>query len=156
MNRMASFLAGVTFLAVCASACAAPSDLDAWLHAPLYGSDNQDAALRKVTLRAVDGGYKVRVDNQFAFECGLDFSAAGTPLALRQCKSTLKPGDAWYQAGQVWRVKEGVVALQCTNAKKEVVCRGDYTLEVADEGRPFHALGGGASRDYFTIARKLK
>jgi uncharacterized protein len=112
-----------------------------WLTSKPYGSDNEIAALREVRIWQEGGKYHVHIRNQFSFQCELTFDGNGMPARLARCESTLKPGDEWYD-GTRWAVREDEVALTCAVLKREVVCRGEYTLLP------------NASRDRMTIARK--
>lgn len=104
------------------------SNKDAWLNGKLYGNDNNMASLRKVTIKEVGNGYKIKIDNQFAFECDLNFGSDDQPHELKSCVSTLRDGDQWYDPRMSWSASPESIALQCTSNKKEYVCEGKYML----------------------------
>jgi hypothetical protein len=141
-----------------------------WLTSLLYGSDNNGAALKKVTNRNTGNNYKISILNQFNFECDLTFDNKGSPASLLNCVSKDKPSPicnpdipdslcatssgcfrtkdeknpACYESGLV---KDSKIKLLCTTSKSEQVCRGKYTLATT-RGFPNQAE--------FTIARKLR
>ena len=106
-------------VAVCPSSAAPPAS-NPWLNAKLYGNDNNMAALRAVSIEAVDGGFVVTIKNQFHFKCGLSFDAQGNPEYLCNCRSFDEDG--------AWSAKESKIRLKCSTQKKEHVCRGAYSL----------------------------
>ena len=140
-----------------------------WLNSVLYGNDNPIAALKKVTIRAGGGGYRINVSNQFNFECGLDFDAAGNPARLSNCASKDPPTPMCGQSDphsvcveqskgcfhvtyearpdcfSVWTVKEPQVLLTCSSRKGEEICSGKYTL----------VSGTFSDAGEFKIARRL-
>ena len=141
-----------------------------WLTSTLYGSDNDVAALRKVSIRSTGNAYKINIQNQFNFECELLLNRQGDPASLSNCVSRDQPSpicnpdmpDSLCATSsgcfktrdeknpacfQSWVVKESTVPLQCTTSKTEQVCRGKYTLATT---------GNYSSDGQFTIARRLR
>jgi hypothetical protein len=146
-----------------------PAAAASWLTFLLYGSDNNIAALKKVTIRNTGDNYKINILNQFNFECDLTFDNKGNPASLLNCISKDKPSPicnpdmpdsfcatssgcfktkdeknpACYES---WVVKDAKIKLLCTTSKSEQVCRGKYTLATTR---------GFTNQAEFTIARKL-
>ena len=141
-----------------------------WLNSSLYGSDNEAAALRKVTIRETNVGYKINIENQFNFECELGFNEKGNPSTLSNCSSNNQPepicdpdkpdSPCAVSTGcfktknennpscfRQWIVKEPQINLICFTTKNEQVCKGKYTLATTH---------GYSSPTEFTIARKIK
>lgn len=108
-----------------------------WLNEKLYGNDNNMASLRKVTIKEVENGYKIKIDNQFAFECDLNFRSNGQPHELKSCVSTLKEDTSWSASPES-------IPLQCTSNEQEYVCKGKYILISQNY----------SSESEFTIARQ--
>jgi len=132
----------VLFLLVLPSAMVsgAANEKQEWLSSELYGSDNDGASLRRVTIRPQADKYLIDIANQFSFQCELTFDAQGNPEKLLNCRSLLKEGDR--PAGS-WRTLESEIPLSCSRSRREVVCKGQYTLV----GRSY------TSKTYMTIAR---
>ncbi len=149
---------------------AASEPTNPWLTASLYGNDNGDAALRKVTIRSVANTLRIRIQNQFDFECTLSLDSAGDPATLTNCVSQAEPSpicnpdmpdsecaiytgcfrtkdEADPACFATWVAKEPIIKLSCVTLKDEEVCNGEYTLERTD---------GFASPADFTIARSLR
>ncbi len=104
-----------------------PQDIrTAWLTAKLYGSDNEGASLRRVVISTgPDGRYTALIDNQFGFQCDLQFGADGYPEQLSNCTSK----DSWTGAEDAWFVESPqIIPLNCAKLAKEFVCRGRYIL----------------------------
>jgi hypothetical protein len=147
----------------------APALAAGWLSSAVYGSDNNVAALKKVTIRAVENGYRINISNQFNFECDLSSDDKGNPSTLSNCLSQDKPRpicnpdmpDSFCATSsgcfasreeknpvcyEAWVVKEPTVKLACGVTKAEQVCKGKYTLATTR---------GYATAAVFTIARRL-
>ena len=92
-----------------------------WLSGSLYGSDNDVASLRKVTISEANHGYRIKIYNQFVFECELEFDKNGNPSELRQCLSHLNEKTKWSAAPDN-------IKLNCFYTKSEHICKGKYTL----------------------------
>ena len=140
-----------------------------WLTSSLYGSDNNGAALKKVTIRNTGNSYKINILNQFNFECDLTFDNKGNLSSLLNCISKDEPrpicnpdmpnslcatssgcfrtkdekNPACYES---WVVEDSKIKLTCKTLKSEQVCRGGYTLATTK---------GFTNQAEFTIARKL-
>lgn len=117
----------------------AEAEKNRWLTGKLYGSDNEYAALRKVTLRQENGKYYAFVKNQFTFECELLFGDGGMPAGLRGCRQTT-------EENKDWSVAEKDIPLKCKVIKKEMVCKGWYNLV---------SSGLSGMKSEFAIARRL-
>ncbi len=90
----------------------------AWMQGGLYGSDNDVAALKRVTITGSNGDYRVHISNQFAFTCRIYFDANGEPARLSDCTS----GDpGWYAEPETF-------PLNCSSPGGERVCSGRYVL----------------------------
>ncbi|HWV15770.1 MAG TPA: hypothetical protein VN030_10080 [Cellvibrio sp.] len=118
---------------------------DAWLKATLYGSDNDMASLRKVTISQSNEAYTIRIENQFAFECSLTFDDQGNPSALTNCVSTLREGEEGDYSPSPWSASPETIKLKCTTTQKEHLCKGRYQLINGDY----------KSRSEFVFARKI-
>lgn len=118
---------------------------ESWLKAALYGSDNEMASLRKVTLSQSNGAYTIRIENQFAFECALTFDDQGNPSALTSCVSTLKEGGEGDDNPSPWSASPDTIKLKCSTTQKEHLCKGRYQLINGDY----------KSRSEFVFARKI-
>ena len=114
---------------------ASTSEKSKWLSSFLYGNDNGDASLRKVTISAESDGYYIKIKNQFGFKCELQFNTLGQPQQLSNCLSTTD--EDWYSL-------ENKINLSCSTLSSEVVCKGNYTLVNSDY----------RSSSVITIARK--
>lgn len=124
-------LVGATFMSLSTKA----SNIRNWLDAPLYGNDNELAALKPVKIKEADGKYTVEFTSNLGFACVLTFNEQGDPAALSSC-AMVNPEPPF------WETEESIIPLKCVTKKKEVVCRGDYTIQPLD------------ARDFFTLARK--
>lgn len=125
-----------------------------WLSSSLYGSDNDVASLRKVSIKSFDNGYKIKIVNQFNFECDLRFRN-GDPYLLSNCVSKNKPepvcnpempdsmcavstgcfrtqNETNPSCFKSWIVEEPQVELTCSKTKTEHICKGKYTLGTTD------------------------
>jgi len=121
---------------------AATDDKQEWLASQLYGSDNEAASLRPVTIKPQGDKYLIHIANQFSFQCELTFDAHGNPEKLLNCRSLLEEGG---QPIGSWQVRENEIPLSCSRSAGEVVCKGAYTLV----GRSY------TSKASMTIARSL-
>jgi len=109
-----------------------------WLTSKLYGSDDKDASLGRVTITAEADKYLIHIANDSSFQCELTFDGKGEPERLSNCRSLLKKDNPR-------RVLESEIPLSCSRLRREVVCKGQYTL----------ASGSYTSKTYMTIARSL-
>ncbi|MBK1720097.1 caspase family protein [Thiocystis violacea] len=149
---------------------AMPPQTNPWLSSNLYGSDNEYAALRSVTIIPRENGFLVTIKNQFNFQCKLSFDSANNPEFLSDCRSLDgpqpictpdMPGSFCAKASgcflteqeeknpkcfEAWEVKESLIHLKCSVLKTEQVCHGFYTL----------AKGDYDSKSRMTIARRTQ
>ena len=94
---------------------------NSWINVKLYGSDNEDATLRRVKIYKKGKTFRIFIKNQFEFNCEIKFNKYGNPDKLLNCISKIADKYPWY-------AKEKVIKLHCFKTKTEHVCRGIYTL----------------------------
>lgn len=126
-----------------------------WLKAKLYGSDNEVAALKKVTIYRNKDTLRIFITNQFQFDCALTMDGKGKPRTLSNCiskgapqpvcipdspDSTCARASGCFQRFPEtnpscfyhWQVKETKIRLSCFSTKAEDICRGRYTLKSSE------------------------
>jgi len=128
---------------------------NSWLVDKLYGNDNEVASLRSVKIYKKSNQLRVKIDNQFNFDCELKLDKYGKPKFLLNCISQDKPSpicnpkmpnsfcaksnncfrtlpENKKKCYSSWLVKEKRIKLSCITTKKEDICRGKYTLSTTD------------------------
>jgi hypothetical protein len=132
MNKIAKLI----FLGVCIFPISTQAnDIKLWLDSSLYGNDNELAALKPIKIKQADEKYTVEFTSNLGFVCVLTFNEQGQPATLSAC-AMAEPEPPY------WQTEESIIPLKCVTKKKEIVCRGNYTIQPID------------ARDFFTIARK--
>ena len=106
-----------------------------WLAGSVYGSDNEVASLRSVSINGTPHNYSVLIENQMGFNCNLGVDSYGDPAYVEECRS--KDGK--------WKTDRNRVMLHCSNNRTERVCRGGYIMQSGPSDFP----------GMITIARKL-
>jgi len=142
-----------------------------WLTDKIYGSDNDVASLRNVNIYKKDNQLRIKIDNQFNFDCELKLDSEGKPKTLLNCKSQDKPSpicdpdrpnsycakalncfrklpEVKPECYNVWMAKENIIELSCTSTKTEDICRGKYNLGTNND----FSMG----EDRMTIAKKRR
>lgn len=98
-----------------------PTRRQAWLDAQLFGADNTQGAVERVSFVRTAQGYQVQFKKGIGFLCGVEFDRAGDPSTLVDCTAS----------SSIWTARPARMPLRCDidASKGQVRCLAPYELQ---------------------------